>query len=241
VVTDLVTVWCPTPRVLDLGCGPGSLTKRLLARAPNATVTALDLDPVLLRLARDTFDGDDRVTVVERDLRVEGWSDNVPGAPFDAVVATRALHWLDEPILRRTYEAIATLVPSGGLFVNADRMPLEQAPPLADGVERARRVRPADGHEAMWTWKAWWDSLAREVGLEVELATRWHRFGSLATVRFTPSERWHLDALRKSGFSEAAVIWRSGNEAAIAAIRSAASRRRRDYAGRVARRLRVRY
>src|SRR4029077_15223279 len=38
----------PRPRVLDLGCGPGSLSARVLDRIPGASVVAIDADPVLL-------------------------------------------------------------------------------------------------------------------------------------------------------------------------------------------------
>ncbi len=45
---------------LDLGCGPGSLSRRLLARFPEAQAIAVDLDPVLLAIgqrALGTVDG----------------------------------------------------------------------------------------------------------------------------------------------------------------------------------------
>src|SRR3984957_21138963 len=42
----------PDPLVLDLGCGPGSLSVRLLARLPEANVVAVDADPVTLSLGR---------------------------------------------------------------------------------------------------------------------------------------------------------------------------------------------
>src|ERR1700722_19417999 len=42
----------PDPLILDLGCGPGSLAVRLLARLPAATVIGVDADPVTLALGR---------------------------------------------------------------------------------------------------------------------------------------------------------------------------------------------
>ena len=45
----------PDPLVLDLGCGPGSLSVRLLDRIPAATVVAVDADPLLLTLARAAY------------------------------------------------------------------------------------------------------------------------------------------------------------------------------------------
>jgi trans-aconitate methyltransferase len=48
------------PRVLDLACGTGSITDRLLKRFPGATSTGVDLDPALLTIARGYFAGDGR-------------------------------------------------------------------------------------------------------------------------------------------------------------------------------------
>jgi len=47
----------PDPLVLDLGCGPGSLSVRLLDRMPAARVVAIDTDPVLLALGRAAYGG----------------------------------------------------------------------------------------------------------------------------------------------------------------------------------------
>jgi trans-aconitate methyltransferase len=41
----------PTPRVLDLACGTGSITARLFKRFPEAVSTGVDLDPALLAIA----------------------------------------------------------------------------------------------------------------------------------------------------------------------------------------------
>ncbi|GAB2581468.1 hypothetical protein GCM10027087_22290 [Paractinoplanes abujensis] len=43
----------PPFRVLDLGGGPGVVAERMSARWPEAAVTMVDIDPVLLALARD--------------------------------------------------------------------------------------------------------------------------------------------------------------------------------------------
>ena len=42
----------PDPLILDLGCGPGSTSVRMLDRLPGAEVVGLDADPFLLGLAR---------------------------------------------------------------------------------------------------------------------------------------------------------------------------------------------
>jgi trans-aconitate methyltransferase len=80
----------PRPRVLDLACGTGSITARLLARFPEATSTAVDLDPALLTIARGTFAGDDRVTLVTADLTGPDWTAALPHDSYDAVLTRNA-------------------------------------------------------------------------------------------------------------------------------------------------------
>jgi len=67
-----------TPTVIDLGCGTGTITCRLLDRLPRAHSIAVDVDPVLLTIASATFADDDRVHVVRADLRDRGWADALP-------------------------------------------------------------------------------------------------------------------------------------------------------------------
>jgi trans-aconitate methyltransferase len=40
---------------LDLACGPGAISQRLLARFPGARCVAVDLDPVLLAMGQATL------------------------------------------------------------------------------------------------------------------------------------------------------------------------------------------
>ncbi len=52
IMLDMVEALVGTaPRVLDLACGTGTITARLLARFPEATSTGVDLDPALLAIA----------------------------------------------------------------------------------------------------------------------------------------------------------------------------------------------
>src|SRR4029077_611027 len=55
----------PDPRVLDLGCGPGSLSARVLDRVPGASVVAIDADPVLLAIGRGALGTRKRLEFVD--------------------------------------------------------------------------------------------------------------------------------------------------------------------------------
>jgi cyclopropane fatty-acyl-phospholipid synthase-like methyltransferase len=55
-----------TPRLLEIGCGPGNVTKRIKKHIPNASITALDLADTMLSLAKNTIPD---VTFIKMDAR----------------------------------------------------------------------------------------------------------------------------------------------------------------------------
>src|SRR5919106_3226791 len=93
IMLDMVEALVGTaPRVLDLACGTGTITARLLARFPEATSTGVDLDPALLAIAEGTFAGDERVTFATADLKNPDWPAGLPYDSYDAVLTATALH-----------------------------------------------------------------------------------------------------------------------------------------------------
>jgi SAM-dependent methyltransferase len=211
-------------RVLDLACGPGSLTYRLLAVRPDADVVAVDLDPVLLTIYASLFP---TAKVVEADLRDPDWSRTV-GADFDAVVTATALHWMDGTAVERLYRDLAGLLRPGGLFLNADHVPLDACPGLsascAEVLERERRAldggrrRQESQPSGTQPWEGWWRDIANHPVLGTMLAERDRRFSDRGE-EFAPPAEWHLEALRRGGFVEQSVVWRRGRDAIIAASR----------------------
>jgi trans-aconitate 2-methyltransferase len=73
-------------RVVDLGCGPGHLTKYLAQRWPAAVIEAMDSSPEMVAAARER--GIDATT---GDLRT--WK---PRPDTDVVVSNAAMHWVPE-------------------------------------------------------------------------------------------------------------------------------------------------
>ncbi|MFD4210653.1 class I SAM-dependent methyltransferase, partial [Micromonospora tulbaghiae] len=148
VMLDMVeAVVGPAPRVLDLACGTGSITDRLLQRFPDATSTGVDLDPALLAIARGTFEGDDRVTFVTADLKDPEWTARLPHTSYDAVLTATALHWLHSEPLAALYGQLGKLVRDGGVFMNADRT-IDPDTPRINAAERAHRHAGMDRAKA---------------------------------------------------------------------------------------------
>jgi trans-aconitate methyltransferase len=105
--TDLVTWLGPRAgeRILDLGCGTGTLTERIAHEG--ASVTGVDRSPQMIESARAKY--------VDLRFEVEDGQDLEYAGEFDAVFSNAALHWMPraEDVVRGVERA---LVP-GGRFV----------------------------------------------------------------------------------------------------------------------------
>ena len=211
----------PRPLVLDLACGTGTISRRLLERLPRARSIAVDVDPALLTIARATLGDDERVRFVRADLADPAWVGALPETPVDAVLTATAMHWLPEPLLRRVYRDLAGIVRPGGAVANADQMEDQDMPRLGAALaaveaRRQERVR-ADGRP---DWDVWWDIAAADPLITDAVAERRARFGGANhPAEFDPPSSWHAQALRDAGFEEAGVVWRSGGGAVVAAVR----------------------
>lgn len=174
---------------LDLACGPGAISQRLLARFPQARSVAVDYDPALLALGRGALgEADGRLRWVEADLRDPAWIDRLGETRVDAVLSTTALHWLDAGPLTRLYAQIGGLVPPGGVVLNGDHMAFPPHLPtfrmLADTYISRRRAQVfAEGNDREEDWRAWWAAFAQEPGIEPLVVERERRFASISETR----------------------------------------------------------
>ncbi|MFI6012029.1 class I SAM-dependent methyltransferase [Streptomyces sp. NPDC051243] len=209
----------PAPRVLDLACGTGSITARLLARFPEATSTGVDLDPALLAIAEGTFAGDDRVTLVTADLKDPDWLARLPYDSYDAVLTATALHWLHREPLATLYGQVAELVRDGGVFLNADHM-IDESTPRINAAERAQRHARMDQAKAdgALDWSEWWQLAAKDPVLAEPTARRFEIYGEHADGDM-PSAEWHARVLRERGFGEARPVWCSPSDTLMLALK----------------------
>jgi 2-polyprenyl-3-methyl-5-hydroxy-6-metoxy-1,4-benzoquinol methylase len=91
-------------RILEIGCGTGMFTE-MFARS-GADITAVDLSPELLEVARGRGLPSSQVRFVEKNFE-----DSMLDGPFDAVIGSSVLHHLD---LDKAWPRIHELLKPGG-------------------------------------------------------------------------------------------------------------------------------
>ncbi|WP_326596736.1 class I SAM-dependent methyltransferase [Streptomyces sp. NBC_01803] len=207
------------PRVLDLACGTGSISARLLRRFPGAVSTGVDLDPALLTIARGTFEGESRVEFVTADLTDPEWTARLPYDSYDAVLTATALHWLTADQLRTLYRQLADVVRPGGVVMNADHMPGDSTPRVHAAERAFTEARQArEKAVGVLDWKEWWRVVSTAPELAEQARQRFEIYGDHADGEILPVT-WHLDTLRAAGFDEVTVAWASVTDALVLALR----------------------
>ncbi|MCG8349411.1 MAG: class I SAM-dependent methyltransferase [Chloroflexales bacterium] len=236
VMLDALAALLPADFVaLDLACGPGAISQRLLARFPEARTIALDYNPVLLHLGQQalgTMSG--RISWISQSLTEPGWVEPVHAAlehlgrpQFDAVLSTTALHWLPIEHLTRVYNQLGELVRPGGLLLNGDHMAYLATLPafrnLADW-EHERIRQAAFSEQGGEDYRQWWQAieqswLAADSAFQ-SLFDAYHANEQLRRREFSePIALVHVAALAAAGFDQVDTIWQRYDNRVLMAIR----------------------
>ena len=162
-------------RALDLGCGDGRLLELVLANRPEAAEgIGIDSSPPMLDLARTRFADDDRVTLLEGDLKqpVSGHGS------FDVIVSGFAIHHLTDDRKQSLFGEITQALRPGGVFANLEVVACA-TPELHEEFQRRIGRPDGDPDDILVSVE---DQLAwmRSAGLtQVDCQWRWRGFALL--------------------------------------------------------------
>lgn len=194
-------------RVLDIGCGTGSLMLAVLERFPDAEVCGIDFDPALLVLAGKRLARfGERVRIIEGDLRDESWVE-VVSDPANAAVSATALHWLSPQQLINVYKHLGKILCPGGIFLNADHVSSRCSSIQAGWQKHRDHMRSNEPCKDADDWEGFWDAYGQALKINIK------EFRKSLTEPWEGSEEglpleWHFDKLRASGFEALDCFWR---------------------------------
>ncbi len=124
-VDHVVSKLRPGSKILDLGCGPGSVTLGVAGECPGYEIYGVDISPEALTIARRNMDNEKaaNVTFAEGDAKRLDFGDGF----FDGAYCLNMLHHLENPVT--ALRELKRVVKGGGIVSAADliRPPFELA------------------------------------------------------------------------------------------------------------------
>ena len=102
-------------KILDLGCGTGNITQKVLERFPHARVTCLDLSENMIEIAKY------KLSEYEIEYIVGDFTEVELTKKYDAIVSSLALHHIpNDEEKEKMYKSIYEALENRGVFYNAD-------------------------------------------------------------------------------------------------------------------------
>jgi SAM-dependent methyltransferase len=210
------------PVVVDLGCGPGAIGTRLLDRLPDATYLGVDLDPVLLHLARRAGERyrPGAWRVAEADMAGDGWVTAVPAGAVDVVCSSTALHWLAPEALARTLALAHRCLAPGGLLLNADHL-ADTGRPSFDRLARwaDERDQATAGAAGAPDWDGWWRAARADPELAALCVRRDLLFPPATSDGGRPALADFVAAATAAGFAEVGTVWQRYDDRIVLGVK----------------------
>jgi len=182
--------------VLDIGCGAGNNTLKLLQRINPLNCHLLDLSPRMLERALERVGGANRgeTKIIKGDIREA----ELPRNHYDVIIAAAVLHHLRgdedwEKVFRKLYDITA---PGGSIWIS-DLI-----------IHENRSIQD-------FMWNRYGEYLESAGGLKMREAA----FSSIGREDTPRTLTYQLELLKKSGFAGVEILHKNGCFAAFGAVK----------------------
>ena len=185
----------PNTVILDLGCSTGGAIKKAVNELPNNFFIGIELSEPMRRKAQEIFKGNNRVSIVNHDLR-----NGLPKIEKEVSVILSVLTIQFTPIEYRLniIKDVYKTLSNGGVFIFVEKVLGETAEIDNLFVELYYELKGENGytHEKIQKKRK-----------------------SLEGVLVPVTSSWNIELLRKSGFQNIDCFWRHLNFAGYIAIK----------------------
>ncbi len=194
------------PRIMDIGCGYGEAAAAVLEQKPDCSVTLLDFNDEMLRMAGERFQHIPHASITKHNLD-EGLPPDMEDESYDAVISCFALHHVAFERRLPLYRDIHHVLKSGGIFINGDRFTGES---------------PALAGWQFDNWISWMVESIREKTGKVrgfdQIKER--QLESDNRLGDKPGTIWTMrEELKSAGFSHADCLWMYLDLGVLAAVK----------------------
>jgi len=103
-------------RIIDLGCGTGTIAKKISEKFPNSKIVCLDIASNMIDIAKNKLSGHKDTEFIIGDFSKIDFD-----TKFDVIVSSLALHHLENDKDKKDfYSKIYSILTDSGMFYNAD-------------------------------------------------------------------------------------------------------------------------
>ncbi|MFT3875152.1 MAG: class I SAM-dependent methyltransferase [Propioniciclava sp.] len=212
-------------RILDLGCGPGTLTGRLGDALPEASVLGVDAHPALIAMARAGHPG---VSFVEAFVGAPDAEASLKQlGPFDAIVSSAFVHYFDPDGVVSLLRGCRGLLTPHGVLVTAEQF-VSGEPSVGDGNSELPDVNPVarqkqftdgvsadvEADDSLSPWTQWWADTSADVEIVALTGPIEVPLGS-SPLPMTLSD--FVEALGSAGFRRWDALYATGKSVVVTA------------------------
>ena len=175
-------------KVMDLGCGTGTLAQKIKEKYPNSRITCVDIAQNMLKMAQSKLQNYSDISYQNEDFQELEFE-----SEYDVIISSLALHHLkSEKQKKKFYNKIYRALAKKGIFINADMV-------LASN-EEVQKVY-------MEKWKSFMQKNVSKKEVENKWIPKYHQ------EDWPVKMMQHIQWLQNIGFKEVDVVWKYYNYA----------------------------
>ena len=181
-------------KVIDLGCGTGTISKKVKERFLNAEITCVDLAESMLKMSKEKLKNFEGISYKQGDFNEFEFEEN-----YHVVISSLALHHLEtDEDKKKFYKKIYKALDENGVFYNADVIIGENS------------------YNQELFMEKWKEFMAKNVGID-EIENKW-------IPKYLEEDKptkinSHKYMLENIGFSDFDVLWKYYNFAVFGATK----------------------